>query len=96
MGGFFDTSCLDVRYGPYIAGVLAEGVAAKLSSFVAPVVSFARILLGHANRIDIEVVVVTLRIPEHYFMATAKAAASMRAATEGPDDPVPQLDAWEF
>lgn len=28
VGGLFDTSCLDVRYRPYIAGVLAEGIAA--------------------------------------------------------------------
>lgn len=96
MDGFFHAPGLHIRYWPDITGVLAAGVTAKLAAALTLVVAFTWILLRHADWVNVEVVVVTLRVPEDDFVAAAETAVSVGSAPKGPNESVAQSEVGRF
>jgi hypothetical protein len=56
-------------------------------------VAFARVLLGHPDRVEVEVVVVSLREPEKGLVAAGEPVGAVQAVLEVPDDAVAELEA---
>src|SRR6185503_5064826 len=91
--GLLHVVVLDVRDHPYVARVLAERMTGRLPDVRTLPVALARILLGHAHRVEIEDVLLTGE-PEDRLVTPREAPAAMQPVLEVPDDPVPQAEAF--
>lgn len=93
MSGLLGMAMFDVSDVPHIRRVLAKRVSTEFA-FPRPfVMSLPRVLLRHADRIDIEMSVVTLRRPDNRLVPARQTTCAMKAVIEGPDDPVTDLEA---
>lgn len=99
----FDVVALDVGNVPnvfdilpYVLRVLAERIPGHEDSLRPLEVLLARVLRGDADGIQIEKVIVGLRIPKDHFIAALESTPRMQAMTKMPDDPVAHLQPVRF
>src|SRR5437588_4056703 len=90
MGRFY------IRERPYIGRVFPERIAAQFS-FVCPfITAFSRVFLRDSHSVQIEVVVLTNRVPQDHLMAWAKPPSKVMPMTEFPYYPVLQMNIIEI
>src|SRR5687767_10025740 len=96
MFGFLDVIILHVRKNPNVAGILAERIAGQLTDLWSFEMFLIWIFGRHANRIEVEGVVLRFCEPKNGLVSSGQALRTMQAVFKMPDDPVSQLQTMVF
>src|SRR5262245_52731134 len=90
MGGLLDVVRLHVREGPHVPGVLAQRVAGVRAGALALPPALARILLRHADGIEVEHRLASLGEPEQHLVASRETLRAVQSVLEVPHDTIAQ------
>jgi hypothetical protein len=93
MVGLLDMIRLYIRDFPYVRRILPERVAGQLAPSWSLEVLLLGVLLGLANGIEVEGVVITLGKPNDDLVPAGETTGGVEAVAELPYDPVPHAEA---